>query len=428
MGMDDLREKLLGRIRSQHLPGLELQPDGVFPCYDGLSLCNIPGSICGWLQAPPLGKPLLKTVTAGLQKHYRHVILVLADALGLRQFEQVLAKEAAGQAEPVWQPLIARGTLGVLTSIVPSTTTAALTSLWTGLPAAGHAMTGYEIWLKEYSMIINGITHTPAVFNSDPGGLRRAGFVPEGFLTVPSLGGHLAGQGVQSFAYHHTSIHRSSLSTMLQPGSRAVAYRTLSDLWLTLENMLKGLNEGHSYHYVYYGDLDELMHRYGPSDERVAQELSWFGRGLARFAARLRGRGDTLLLVAADHGQVDSTPDPRYDLRSSRELLDSLVMLPSGEPRLAYLYAKPGRAQRVPGLIEAAWPGEFSVYSSEQALEAGLLGLPVSAAARERTGDWIAAARGNAYLWWSARENIMRGRHGGLSAEEMLVPLVMMEC
>lgn len=425
--MNDLREKLLGRIHGQRLPGLELPPGGVFPCYDGLSLCNVPGSICAWLQAPALGKPLLKTVTAGLQKHYRHVILVLADALGLRQFEQALAEEAAGRAEAVWQPLLEHATLAALTSIVPSTTTAALTSLWTGLPTAGHAMTGYEIWLKDYSMIINAITHTPAVFNSDPGGLRRAGFVPEGFLTVPTLGGHLAGQGVQSFAYHHTSIHRSSLSTMLQPGTRAVAYRTLSDLWLTLESTLTGLQGERSYHYVYYGDLDDLMHRYGPGDERVSQELACFGRGLARFAARLRGHGDTLLLLAADHGQVDSTPAPRYDLHNVRELLDSLVMLPSGEPRLAYLYAKPGKMDRIPEIIEAAWPGEFSLYASAQALAAGLLGAPVSAAARERTGDWIAAGRGNAYLWWSGRENTMRGRHGGLSEAEMLVPLVMLE-
>jgi len=41
---------------------------------------------------------------------------------------------------------------------------------------------------------------------------------------------------------------------------------------------------------------------------------------------------------------------------------------------------------------------------------------------RERLGDLIAISRGDAYLWWSPRPNLMAGRHGGLSEGEMLVP------
>jgi hypothetical protein len=41
---------------------------------------------------------------------------------------------------------------------------------------------------------------------------------------------------------------------------------------------------------------------------------------------------------------------------------------------------------------------------------------------RDRLGDLIAVSRGDAYLWWSPRPNLMAGRHGGLSAGEMLMP------
>jgi hypothetical protein len=34
------------------------------------------------------------------------------------------------------------------------------------------------------------------------------------------------------------------------------------------------------------------------------------------------------------------------------------------------------------------------------------------------------AAHNDAYLWWADKENPLVGRHGGLSAEEMIVPLL----
>ena len=36
----------------------------------------------------------------------------------------------------------------------------------------------------------------------------------------------------------------------------------------------------------------------------------------------------------------------------------------------------------------------------------------------------MAVAKGSAYWWWANAENALYGRHGGLSADEMLVPLL----
>ncbi len=33
----------------------------------------------------------------------------------------------------------------------------------------------------------------------------------------------------------------------------------------------------------------------------------------------------------------------------------------------------------------------------------------------------------DAYLWWPERPNTMRGRHGGLHIDEMLVPMFALE-
>jgi hypothetical protein len=33
-------------------------------------------------------------------------------------------------------------------------------------------------------------------------------------------------------------------------------------------------------------------------------------------------------------------------------------------------------------------------------------------------------SQGSAYLWWAPKENVLIGRHGGVSPEEMLVPFL----
>jgi hypothetical protein len=100
-------------------------------------------------------------------------------------------------------------------------------------------------------------------------------------------------------------------------------------------------------------------------------------------------------------------------------------MQPTGENRLAYLYIRPGQVEAVAEYFARTWPGGFRLLASDYALEAGLFGPGDAApATRDRLGDRIAVAQGNAFLWWAPKENVLVGRHGGLSPDEMLVPFL----
>jgi hypothetical protein len=214
---------------------------------------------------------------------------------------------------------------------------------------------------------------------------------------------------------------------MLLPGVKSIRYRTLNELWLSLLDVLQTTRHDRTYSYVYWGDLDELSHRYGPNDARPRRELDDFARSFARFAQELRKQvtAPTLLLLSADHGQVDTPLAAVDDLREHRELLACLTMQPSGEHRLAYLYPRAGREERLREIIRATWDEGVRLVPSSQALQAGLFGpAPVYAPVEDRIGDWIAFPQGGRAWWWAARENKMLGRHGGLSRAEMLVPLL----
>jgi len=100
-------------------------------------------------------------------------------------------------------------------------------------------------------------------------------------------------------------------------------------------------------------------------------------------------------------------------------------MMPTGENRLPYLYARPGQTAAVEEYLERTWPGAFTTLPSSHALEAGLFGPGTpSPRTRDRLGDLTVITHQDAYLWWAAKDNPLIGRHGGVSQEEMLVPLL----
>jgi len=424
--MPDLTADLLPDLTSHRLPGLDLGAEFQHPDYAGRSILNLPDSICRWLGAPQLGaSPLTEDLAAPLGERYRAVVLVLMDALGLHQLRRWIGNGDA----PMLGELAETGLLAPLTSIAPSTTSAALTTLWTGKSAAAHGIAGYELWLKEYGVVVNSILHAPMSFKGDVGSLEKAGFKPERFMDLPTLGAHLARHGVETFAFQHQSIARSGLSRMLLQDVNASAFRTPSELWVNVRRAVESLaSGGKGYYWIYWGEIDHLSHFYGPDDERGLGELADFTAAFRRhFLETLSpaARRQALFILLADHGQIATQPDQHYDLRNHPALTRRLHILPTGENRLAYLYIKPGQQEAVREYIQRTWPNQFVILDPVYAVEAGLLG-PGQTHPRllERLGDLLVVARGNAYLWWSASEDHLYGRHGGLSPEEMLVPFL----
>jgi predicted AlkP superfamily pyrophosphatase or phosphodiesterase len=417
----------LARLRQHRLPGLDLGDDFQYPVYNGHSILNLPGSVCRLMGlpdfgAPPLGDDILEPLK--VNGDYQRVILILMDALALHRLQRWMAEGRL----PTWERLAQSGLLAPLTSITPSTTSAALTSLWTGRPAVEHGILGYEMWLKEYGIIANTILHSPATFHDGVGSLAYSGFDPQTFMPLPTLGSHLAAHGVKAHAFQHYSIIRSGLSKMFFNKVETHSFFSAADLWVSLRQMLEARPGERLYTWVYWSELDTFSHRYGPDDERAQAEFIQFTQAMEQnFLAKLSPalRKGTLLTLSADHGAIETPPDPYYDLRNHPALTRRLHMAPTGEHRLSYLYVRPGQMEAVREYVERTWPNQFAIVDPLYAASAGLFG-PGAQHARlaERVGDLLLIARGNAYWWWSEKENQMHGRHGGLHPEEMLVPFL----
>jgi hypothetical protein len=317
--------------------------------------------------------------------------------------------------------------LAPLTSVVPSTTTSALTSLWTGRSPAEHGIVGYELLLRDLGLIANMITLSPATLETPRGLLERAGLRPESLLPVPTLTHRLNQAGIEVHAFVGNSIRASGLSRMHYSGATLHGFGSPADLWQGVRDTVEARPQPRLV-WAYYSGVDALSHIYSPDSVQVEVEFAHFVHAMLDvFIQRLARplRRETLLLLFADHGQVATTPSPHFELRHHPELTRRLHLPPTGEARHAYLYLRPGQAGAVEEYLERTWPGAFSTIHSDHALDSGLYGpgTPDPATAG-RLGDRVVLGRGSAYLWWSSKEDALLGRHGSVSADEMLVPLL----
>ena len=416
-------------IRTHRLAGLEgtLPAEFVLPHYGGYSIANLPATVARLLgvDLPDAAPPLPTHLWADLATGVRSVVMITLDAVGYLHLRRLLDAEGA-----VLHHLPQAGRLIPLTSIFPSTTVAALTTLWTGRAPLGHGFIGTRLLLSEHGMLANMLQLGPAIHRQS-GALLDWGWVPEEFVTVPGLGQQLAGQGVETVAHTHLPFLGGGLVRIFLRGIDEVrGHVDFSDMAINLRHALLQRSDRPLFASAYWGGLDGTAHVYGPHGERFRIALRHVLRSLEEdFLAQLpaAAREGTLLLITADHGQISTPPERVVQLSDHPALQRMLLLPPAGEPRASYLYVRPGQAESVRAYVAEHLADRFIVVEMEQALAAGLFGPGEPAPeVRARLGDLLLLATDDSRLLVKEEPVPFHGHHGSLTAEEMLVPLLMM--
>jgi predicted AlkP superfamily pyrophosphatase or phosphodiesterase len=204
-------------------------------------------------------------------------------------------------------------------------------------------------------------------------------------------------------------------------------HRHASDLWVHLRHLLADTRGQRAFITAYWSGLDTLAHAYGPHTDLWEAEFRSVSHLLAsEFLAQLpaQDREGTLLLVTADHGQIHIPPEQILTAKEEPELSRHLMAPIMGESRAAFIHPRPGRAGDVRDYLQSAYPGWFVVLDSVEALEAGLMGKPITDETYARAGELLVLPRADRALQQTQPPVSLIGRHGGLSQEEMLVPLI----
>jgi len=400
---------------------LNLPDEFTGPAYEGNSIGNVPATVARLLDVPFAGLPPLRPELWQPLGDVRRVVVLIVDSLGWNLLEAV---------QPYLDPVLRQAAvIDRLTSVFPSTTVAALSSLWTGLAPAQHGLVGLSLFFPEYAVAAQMLHFSP-IFRAYPDALVEAGLEPETFLHGPGMAEQLAAAGVPTHAFKGKEIIDSVLSKMHDRGvAGAHGVATAADMFVQMRLLLEKTAGAPLYLCAYWPAIDSLSHTYGWQHPSVVAELrAVFSQLQVELLQPLSAaaRQDTAFIIVADHGQVVSPPDEIIQLEEHPSLQHLLLMRPTGEPRVAYLHARQGEQQNVIDYVNERLGHAMLAISAGDALAAGLFGPPPHApATRLRLGDVVAITR-RGHLLLTAKEKEkagkMVGRHGGMTGAEMQVP------
>jgi hypothetical protein len=399
------------------------------PDYDGGGLVNVASTVlelCG--ARTPSDPPPLRGVDPALLEGVRNVLLVLCDGLGSGQLQR-LAK--AGDTPFLARILdrAARGDAAQLieaTTIFPSTTAAAITTLQTATTPQEHGNIAYFLWLEEFAVVAQMLRWGPAA-------QRRGSFFddraidPRTYAKVPSIHKAIRDHGGRSYIVEPELFRNEAMTRMHAAEAAYVGYLLPSTMGVRVKQLLDGraLDDSPMYIYAYWAGVDTVAHWYGPRGPEHAAEAALLDRDLER-ALGDRDVGDTLVIVTADHGHASVDPDRLVDLEADRELRALLRNPIAGEPRLVFLHTD--RADDVKAYLEHAYPGTFVLIDRDEAIEAGLFGRGDPTLARKRIGEVLAligADRGATVVRVDGQTVLHRGSHGGMTGDEMRIPVLL---
>lgn len=380
------------------------------PNYHDGSIVNLVASIGRGLGAAnayePL--PLLPPETVA---EARNVVLLIIDGLGhdfLQRHPSHLARHLRGR----------------ITSVFPSSTAPAISSLVTGVAPQQHGVTGWFMQFREFGTVGMILPYRPRY---SPFPFDSKQLPVENLLGQPSF---FDGLDTKSHYLMHHQLVDSAYSIMAAGTAQRQDYQSLSDLFGNLVGIVrKGDNA--KYIYSYWPMFDALAHRHGVDSEAVDDHFRQIDQEFQRCVEALAGT-DTLLIVTADHGFIDTAPQQTLRLEHYPDIQECLSLPLCGEPRVAYCYVHHNRAADFERLVLEQLGHGVTLNRAEDLVAGDWFGLGTpSNRLLERIGDYVLICKDNHVIkdrlpmeqrWHDT------GVHGGVSAREMYVPLLTASC
>ena len=322
----------------------------------------------------------------------QHVVCALIDGLGSLQLSQ-----NAHHA-----PVLASLTGPKAATVIPSTTPVALGSFGTGAMPGTHGLVGASFWVPEFEGVL-----VPLHWSSE---MPAVAVQPEPTMFEIMQAAGIAVNTVAPEAYRTSGLTRAVL--------RGGEYCAAEDVNQRVAGMLASAQQGASFTYVYWAELDRVGHEFGVGSTQWLAAL----RRVDNLVEALRNElpSHARLIITADHGMVNC--DTRIAVDSSSDFTAGVRVL-AGEPRARHVYCQEGQASAV-ALRWSQLLGEHArVIERDALLASGLMGEVVDDL-MDRIGDVVVLASANVALTSliDKRVSLLTGQHGSMSQEEWQIP------
>jgi hypothetical protein len=321
-------------------------------------------------------------------KHYKNVIILLLDGLGLDVLEHNLNENS----------FLRKNVVHINSAIYPSTTAASTTATKCGLSPLSSGWTGWENYLKEANrnlVLFTGYNYV----TDEPTGISLYNYIPynmfyydmdvEGSVIEPDF-----------------SNHNHKLQNQLK--------RSLSQLKKANKPVVQ---------YIYYTDPDKIMHQTGTNSKETKTVIEALNLQMESFAKKLPN--DTLLIISADHGHINCNP---INIYTCNPILKLLNRRPSNDARCITFSVKNGKEKEFEHLFNSLFGYAYKLYKTKDAINEGFFGKPndpINQRVNDFLADYVAVGIKDYYFNYKDENAfIFKSHHAGITRDEMLVPVI----
>jgi len=338
-----------------------------------------------------------------------NIVLLIVDGLGynyLREFggESVLKKNVKESISSVYLP----------------TTGSAITSVMTGVAPQQHAVTGWFVYLKEFGLVSRILPYSNTI------DYNNLGVDISHVVDVQSI---FTGLDRKYSIVLTKTIVDSVFTKNLARNANRFEYSGIDQFFSQIKNTIT--NSSHrSYTYGYWPDFDATSHILGSRSQDAQDQLHEFDRHLSSFIESIEGT-DTTIIITGDHGFNDVDPNQVIYTRNHTELNDYLILPFCGDTRSVYAYVRPHKVRDFERYVENEFEEACDIFPSSELVEEEWFGLfEQHPRLQDRIGDYTLIFR-EGYAMMNCFPGVapveMIGHHGGASADEMYVPLIVIE-
>lgn len=401
------------------------------PAYGNACFSDIPAFVRATF-GDSTPSPLHAAANVG-QHRFRRVVTLFVDAFGWRFFERF-------QDHPLLRRFANAGSATKLTSQFPSTTSAHVTTLYTGLPVGQHGVYEWFYYEPQVDRMIAPLLFSYAG-DADRESLQQAGVEGPAILPSGQVSRALAAQGVRSYLVQPREFFNSTYSAQMGASARMIPYLTLAEGLATITQTLRNVTDP-TWVVGYFGMFDALCHLYGPNAAQSDAELEAILTLIERWLVRdLLGKlDDTLLMIIADHGQIETDPtrilylDQTSAFARLRPLLRTNqrgeFLAPAGSCRDFFVHAQAEHLDEAQAVLTGIVRERAEVRRVDAMIEQGYFGPDgVSAQFQSRVGNLVVLPFAGESVYWLGDGRFKQkyyGHHGGLTPQEMEIPLLLL--
>jgi len=383
----------------------------ILPDYHDGSIVNLMSSIVKGLDGAPTPYAPLASLPPAIVAAADNVVLLVIDGLGYKY----LCQYGDG---------FRRHLQGRMTSVFPTSTAPAITTFLTGLAPQQHGVSGWFMQLKELGTVAMVL---PFCARWGGGSFAAAGVDARRLLALTPVFDTLA---ARCFFVIAQKLVDTPYSVAGAGRAERRGYRDLTDCFAVATDIIRQSRQ-RCYIYAYWPSFDALAHRHGVGSAAVRQHLQQLERGFESLLQALAGT-NTLVIATADHGFIDTAPAFKISLSAHPELADCLAIPLCGEPRVSYCHVRPGRTERFERYVAEQLSGYCDCYPSAELVQENWFGSgEPNPRLLDRIGDYTLVTRDRYVI----KDTLPTekpwndiGVHGGTSADEMYVPLIVARC